>query len=233
MTLILRPAGERGHADHGWLQTHHSFSFAHYYDPAHMGYRTLRVINDDVIRPASGFPMHGHRDMEIVTYVLQGGLTHRDTSGGSGIIHQGDVQVMTAGSGIRHSEFNASATETLRLLQIRILPDREGLPPSYDQMSIPQDEKLNALRLFVAPERGQGILPVHQDVRIYASTLDFGASVKHEVSAGHGIWLQVAEGEIAVNGQTLSAGDGAAIEDVKLVIIEGKAKAEFLLFDFA
>lgn len=231
MTSIRRPANERGHANHGWLETHHSFSFAHYYDPDHMGYRSLRVINDDVIHPAAGFPMHGHRDMEVITYVLKGGVAHRDSSGGKGITGAGDVQVMTAGSGIRHSEYNASASEMLRLLQIWILPDTEDLTPGYDQISLPDAEKQNALRLIVAPKAGPGILPIHQDAYIYASLLQPQRSVEHVLAAGRGAWVQVATGSISVNGLVLSAGDGLALENEAKITIVGIEDAEFLLFD--
>ena len=231
MTLILRPAHERGHANHGWLETHHSFSFAHYYDPDHMGYRSLRVINDDVIHPAAGFPMHGHRDMEVITYVLSGGVAHQDSTGGKGITSAGDIQVMTAGSGIRHSEYNASATEMLHLLQIWILPDAQDLSPGYDQISIPVAEKQNALRLLVAPKVGPGILPIHQDAFIYASLLQPQKTVEHDLAVGRGAWVQVASGSIRVNGVVLTSGDGLALENETKITIEGVVDAEFLLFD--
>ncbi len=233
MSVLLRPSEERGHANHGWLESHHSFSFAHYYDPAHMGYRSLRVINDDVIRGGAGFPMHGHRDMEIITYVIQGGVAHRDTSGGTGVTHRGDVQVMTAGSGIRHSEFNASASEELHLLQIWILPDRDNLPPSYDQRTIPEAEKKNVLRLVVGPIGTQDALTIHQDVRLFASLLDEKASVHYELPSGRGAWIQVASGQIEVNGAHLKTGDGVSLEEVAGIDIAAVTGAEFLLFDLA
>jgi hypothetical protein len=230
---MLRPSDDRGHANHGWLESHHSFSFAHYYDPKHMGYRSLRVINDDLIHPASGFPMHGHRDMEIITYVIEGGVSHRDTTGGAGVTRRGDVQVMTAGSGIRHSEFNASATESLRLLQIWILPEKEGLPPSYEQKTIPEDEKRNALRLVVGPNGTPDVLTIHQDLKLYASLLDANATVTHDLSEGRGAWIQVAKGQIDANGVPLAEGDGLVVEDVSKITIMAISDAEFLLFDLA
>ncbi|MBI1776270.1 MAG: pirin family protein [Proteobacteria bacterium] len=231
MTIQLRPAEARGHANHGWLDTHHTFSFAHYYDPAHMGYRSLRVINDDSLKPGSGFPMHGHRDMEIVTYLVRGALAHKDTTGGSGVLNRGDVQSMTAGTGVRHSEFNASDKDDLRLLQIWILPDREGHEPTYRQTSVPDAAKRNTLSLLVAPDGGEGVLDIHQDVRIYASLLDRGARVGHKLASGRGAWIQVVDGTLSANGQTLKTGDGAAIEDVETIDIAATTEAEFLLFD--
>ncbi len=233
MTIALRPAEARGHANHGWLDTHHTFSFAHYYDPAHMGYRSLRVINDDVLKSGSGFPMHGHRDMEIVTYLVRGALAHEDSTGGSGVLRRGDVQSMTAGTGVRHSEFNASDKEDLRLLQIWILPDREGLKPTYRQATVPDSAKRNTLRLVVDPAGSDGALAIHQDVRVYASLLDKGVKVSHELAPGRGAWIQIVDGTVEVNGQTLKAGDGAAIEDAKTIDIAAKTEAELLLFDLA
>ena len=233
MTLLVRPAADRGHADHNWLNSYHSFSFADYYDPAHMGYRSLRVINDDIIQPSTGFPMHGHRNMEIITYVIDGGVAHRDSSGGAGITRRGDVQVMTAGRGIMHSEFNASDKDPLRLLQIWLLPDQEGLAPSYTQATIPADAKRNALALIVGPKGGDGGLSVHQNVCLFASLLQAGKTVSHELKPGHGVWLQVADGTISVNGTSLTRGDGASIEAVPSIHITAGQDAEFLLFDFA
>ncbi len=233
MTLILRPAADRGHADHSWLNSYHSFSFADYYDPAHMGYRSLRVINDDIIQPSTGFPMHGHRNMEIITYGIDGGVAHRDSSGGAGITRRGDVQVMTAGRGIMHSEFNASDKDPLRLLQIWLLPDQEGLAPSYAQATIPDDEKRNTLALIVGPKGGDGGLSVHQNVCLFASLLQAGKTVSHELKPSHGVWLQVADGTISVNGTAMIRGDGALIEAVPTIHIIAEQDAEFLLFDFA
>ena len=233
MTLILRPAAQRGHAHHGWLESHHSFSFAHYYDPAHMGFRSLRVINEDVIRGGSGFPMHGHRDMEIITYVLTGAVTHRDSTGAFGITQAGDIQVMTAGSGIRHSEFNASATDDLHLLQIWIHPDTDDLSPGYRQISIPAPDKLNRLCLLVAPEVHPGTLSINQDARLYAAVLEADRTLEHRVEKGRGVWVQVVRGRIRLNGHVLKAGDGAEVENEDLLRIEAQSEAEFLLFDLA
>jgi redox-sensitive bicupin YhaK (pirin superfamily) len=233
MSIALRPAEARGHANHGWLDTHHTFSFAHYYDPAHMGYRSLRVINDDVLQPASGFPMHGHRDMEIITYVVRGALAHEDSTGGSGELTRGDVQSMTAGAGVRHSEFNASARDDLRFLQIWILPDQEGGKPTYRQATVSDAAKRNTLRLIVAPGGGEGVLDIHQDVRVYASLLDAGARLSHPLGSGRGAWIQVIDGAIEVNGQALKSGDGAALEGVPEIDLRDKEAAELLLFDLA
>lgn len=233
MTITLRPAAQRGHADHGWLVSHHSFSFAHYYDERHMGFRSLRVINDDLIAPASGFPTHGHRDMEIVTYVIDGALSHRDTTGGSGTLARGDVQAMSAGSGIRHSEFNASRADKLRLLQIWLLPEGEGIVPAYDQTTFPDDAKLNRLRLIASPTGQDGSLLIHQDARIYASILEDGRTVALDLDKGRGAWVQVAVGSIDVDGLTLEEGDGAAVEDAERIAITAKGPAEFLVFDLA
>lgn len=233
MTIALRPAEARGHADHGWLRTHHTFSFAHYYDAAHMGFRALRVINDDVVRPGTGFGTHGHRDMEIISYVVRGALAHEDTTGGTGVLRRGDVQHMSAGTGVRHSEFNASHQDDVRFLQIWILPQSQGLAPSYEQKSFPDRVKRNTLTLIAAPGGQDGALPVHQDVRVYASLLDGGVSLDHKVDHGRGIWVQVVEGTVTVNGTALKSGDGLALEDVASVNVSAQAQAEFLLFDLA
>ena len=233
MSITLRPTNERGHANHGWLDTHQTFSFADYYDPAHMGFRDLRVINDDVIKAAAGFPTHGHQDMEIITYMVRGALAHKDSTGSEGVIRRGDVQTMSAGTGVRHSEFNASRDEDARLLQIWIMPQTDGIKPAYAQTSIPENEKRNALRLVAAPNGESGALPIHQDSRIYASLLDKDATVTHELKKGRGAWLQVAEGMLDVNGTVMKSGDGAAIEDVDVISIKAQNDSEFLLFDLA
>jgi len=231
MTLALRPAAERGHANFGWLDSHHSFSFANYYDPRHMGFRQLRVINDDTVSPDGGFPTHGHRDMEIISYVVRGALAHRDTTGGDGVLKRGDVQAMSAGTGVRHSEFNASGEEDVRFLQIWILPEREGLPAAYRQANFPDEAKRNVLRLIVAPGGPDGALDINQDVHVYASLLDAGASVSHKLAPGRGAWVQIVDGDIDVNGQALRSGDGVAIEDAARLDIAARDRAEFLLFD--
>ena len=233
MNAILRPAEERGHANHGWLDTHHSFSFAHYFDPSHMGFRSLRVINDDVVKPGTGFANHGHRDMEIISYVVSGALAHEDSAGGKGVIRRGDIQVMSAGTGIRHSEYNASRQDNVRFLQIWILPPREGLLPSYDQRTIPEANKFNRLALLAGPEGSGAALPIHQDARTYASLLEAGRAVSHPLQPGRGAWVQVVDGAITVNGVAMNDGDGLAIEDAAVVEIQAVSDTEFLLFDLA
>jgi len=232
MTMILRPSAERGHANHGWLDSHHSFSFAHYFDPAHMGFRSLRVINDDIIGPGSGFPTHGHSDMEILTYVVEGGLEHKDSAGNHTVLKRGGVQQMSAGTGIRHSEFNASRTEPLRLLQIWIIPERDGIKPGHREMNFSDDDKRNRLRLLAAPEGGD-VLPVHQDARMYAALLDDGKSVHHAIEPGRGVWVQVVTGNLSANGTRMTAGDGLAVENAEGIDFTAKGGAEFLLFDLA
>ena len=233
MTLALRPAAERGHANFGWLDSHHTFSFANYHDPRHMGFRDLRVINDDTVSPDGGFDTHGHRDMEIISYVVRGALAHRDTTGSDGVLKRGDVQAMSAGTGVRHSEFNGSGKEDVRFLQIWVLPERDGLPAAYRQANFTDEAKRNRLRLIVAPGGPDGALHINQDVRVYASLLSPGASVSHELVPGRGAWVQVVDGSIDVNGKTLSAGDGLAIEDVTRLEIAARTESEFLLFDLA
>ena len=233
MTITVRPSEARGHAEHGWLDSYHSFSFADYYDPQHMGFRALRVINEDVIQPDTGFGTHGHRDMEIVTYIVDGVLEHQDSTGQRAQIRRGEVQRMSAGTGIRHSEFNASPQHLVKLLQIWLLPDTEGLPPGYEQKLFDDAGKRNRLRLLAAPGGGDGALSIHQDARVYASLLDGGASVELPLQAGRGAWLQMVEGEVAVNGVHLKAGDGAAIEGVAALAITAAMPSEFLLFDLA
>lgn len=233
--ITLRPAGERGHANHGWLDTYHTFSFDSYYDPRHMGFRSLRVINEDVVQPSAGFPNHGHRDMEILTYVLEGELTHRDSTGGGGVIRPGDVQHMSAGSGVQHSEYNQSSSEAVHLLQIWIKPERAGIPPSYEQKNFPPEERLNRLQLVAARGSEDGALPLHQNAKVYASLLEAGRSLAYELAPGRHAWLQVARGEVTLNGTTMKTGDGAAIskETELKIAAQGESSAEFLLFDLA
>jgi quercetin 2,3-dioxygenase len=231
MTIMHRPSEARGREDLGWLDSRHSFSFGHYYDPAHMGFRSLRVINDDTVAPGGGFPTHGHRDMEIISYVVQGGLAHRDTTGGEGVLKRGDVQAMSAGTGVRHSEYNASDDDTVRFLQIWIIPEYQGLPAAYRQAHVSDGGKRNTLRLIVPPEAADGALGINQDARIYASLLEAGKSVTHGIEAGRGAWVQVVDGEIDVNGTTLRSGDGIAIENVNRLTIVAAKTSEFLLFD--
>jgi len=233
MTITLRPSHARGHADHGWLDSHHSFSFADYDDPRYMGFRALRVINDDIVQPGTGFGTHGHRDMEIISYVVHGALEHQDTTGGNGVLRRGDVQRMSAGTGVRHSEYNASRQDDVRFLQIWILPERDGLPPSYEQATFPDAAKRNRLFLIAAPGGVEGALPIHQDVRVHASVLDAGVSLRHSLAPGRGGWVQVVDGSLTVNGQALSTGDGAAIQSVETITITGQTETEFLFFDLA
>ena len=233
MTIQVRPSEARGHARHGWLDSHHTFSFGHYFDPEHMGFRSLRVINEDRIDPASGFPTHPHRDMEILSYVVEGALAHRDTTGADGVIRPGDIQAMSAGTGVRHSEFNGLDDAKTRFLQIWIIPDREGHAPRYGQVTIPEAEKKNALRLLAGPEEQEHALRINQDVKLYGSKLDAGNSVSHSLSQGRGAWIQVVDGAIDVNGTALKSGDGAQIEEVELLTITAKDNTEFLLFDLA
>ncbi len=233
--IAVRRSGERGHFDHGWLDTFHTFSFADYLDERHMGYRALRVINEDRVRPGQGFGTHGHRDMEILTYVLEGEVAHRDSTGGKGTIVPGEVQRMSAGTGVTHSEFNASQGDPLHLLQIWILPDRRGHAPAYEQKAFPDEERRGRLRLVASPDGAAGSLTIHQDARVYASLLAKGESLEHSLGPGRGAWIQVARGEVEVGGQALRAGDGAAVEGQERLSIAGRGDglAELLLFDLA
>jgi len=229
--ITIRRGDERGRGQFDWLDSRHTFSFADYYDPRHMGFRALRVINEDVIAPGAGFPTHPHRDMEIITYVLDGAVEHRDTLGTREVVKAGEVQRMTAGTGIRHSEFNASKTEPLHLLQIWLLPGARNLAPAYEQRELPPlgDE----LALVAAPEGGGGALTINQDARLYAGRLRAGAETSHRLARGRGAWLQVARGEIEIDGEILAAGDGAAIENEDTVTLTATTDAEVLLFDLA
>ena len=230
--IVLRPAHERGHADHGWLDTYHTFSFGDYHDPRWMGFRVLRVINDDRVQPATGFPPHAHRDMEIITYVLEGALAHEDSTGGGGVIRPGDVQRMSAGTGVRHSEFNGSEREPVHLLQIWILPARRGIPPGYEQRTYPLHDRRGRLRLVAAPDGADGACTIHQDARVYATVLDAGQAVAHAIASGRHAWVHVARGAITLNGTALAAGDGAAVSDEPQVTLTGaKPATEVLLFD--
>jgi quercetin 2,3-dioxygenase len=232
--ITIRRAQERGHFDHGWLDTYHTFSFADYFDPEFMGFRSLRVINDDTVAGQKGFGTHGHADMEIISYVVSGELTHKDSTGAGGVLYTGDVQHMTAGTGVRHSEFNDSNSPT-RFLQIWILPEKRGLTPSYEQTYFKEEERTNALRLIAAKDQQDGALKINQDVRLYTSLLEPGKSVSFDVAKGRYGWIQVANGSLTVNGKELRKGDGAAIaEESKIEITStGDAIAEFLLFDLA
>lgn len=233
MSIMHRPSEQRGRETLDWLDSRHSFSFAHYYDPAHMGFRSLRVINDDTVAPGGGFPTHGHRDMEIISYVVQGALAHRDTTGGEGVVRRGDVQAMSAGTGVRHSEFNGSDQEPVRFLQIWVLPTAQGLPAAYRQARFDDAEKRNRLRVIVAPGGQDGALDINQDAKIYASLLDAGATLVHPQDPCRGAWVQVVSGRIDVNGTQLKSGDGLKLEDTPRLTIAGLEPSEFLLFDLA
>ncbi len=229
--ITIRKAAERGHFDFGWLNTYHTFSFGDYYDPKNMGFRSLRVINEDVVHAGRGFPRHGHRDMEIFTYILSGALQHRDSMGNGSIIRPGDVQRMSAGTGVTHSESNPSSDEAVHLLQIWILPAREGIEPDYEEKKFPDEEKHNQLRLIISPEGDDGSVRINQDARVYASLLEPGVEVAHGLADGRHAWLQVAAGSIAVNGNELTQGDGVAVSDERTITIAASEPAELLLFD--
>jgi redox-sensitive bicupin YhaK (pirin superfamily) len=230
--ITIRRAAERGHFDHGWLNTYHTFSFADYHDPAHMGFRSLRVLNDDRVAPGQGFGEHRHRDMEIVSYVLEGALAHRDSMGNSGVILPGDVQRMSAGTGVQHSEFNGSRTEPVHFLQIWILPEAPGTAPGYEQRTFLPQTRRGKLRLIGSRDGREGSVTIRQDVDAWASVLETGQEVRHVVAPGRHAWLQVAEGELELNGNRLEEGDGAAVSDERALEITGKG-AEFLLFDLS
>lgn len=231
--ITIRRSEERGGGNHGWLDTRHTFSFDQYYDPKFMGFRSLRVINEDVVAPASGFPTHPHRDMEIITYVLKGKLEHKDSLGTGSLILPGDGQRMTAGRGIRHSEFNPSKTEPVHLLQIWIMPEKSGLDPSYEQRSFPPEEKRGKLRVIASRDAKDGSVKINQDASLYVSLLSSGQEVKHEFSRGRYGWLQVAQGAVQVDGARLNHGDGAAISQENTLTIRGTEESEILLFDLA
>ncbi|MGH7986623.1 MAG: pirin family protein [Candidatus Binataceae bacterium] len=230
---MIRKADERGRTRLEWLDSRHSFSFADYYDPNHMGFSSLRVINDDRVAPGAGFPTHAHRDMEIITYVLSGTLEHRDSMGNGSIIRPGEVQRMSAGTGITHSEFNPSSDEALHLLQIWILPARQGLKPSYEQRPFNPDELRGRLRLVGSPERRDDAVTIHQDARMYAGILAAGASTEFEIARGRKVYLQVARGGVSVNAQALEEGDGASFEHERQLELRASTEAELLLFDLA
>ncbi len=232
--IRIRPSKERGSANFGWLDTRHSFSFSNYYDPRYMGFGPLRVINEDNISPSQGFGTHGHRDMEIITYVLKGALKHEDSLGNGSIIRPGDVQRMSAGTGIMHSEFNASETDPVHLLQIWLLPAINGIDPGYEQIYIDPAEKHGRLRLIGSQDGRDGSVTIHQDVSLYSGVLGDGDQVSHTLAEGRIAWLQVAQGSVELNGQALTAGDGAAVDDLQdLTLASTAPETEFLLFDMA
>jgi redox-sensitive bicupin YhaK (pirin superfamily) len=229
----VRKSADRGHFDHGWLNTYHTFSFADYFDTDHMGFRSLRVINDDRVAPGEGFGMHGHRDMEIVTYVLDGTLEHKDSMGNGEHIRAGELQRMTAGTGVRHSEFNPSATEWVHLYQIWLLPERKGLEPSYEQLLVDEAEKRGRFQLVASPDGAEKSMRIHQDARLYLASLAPGETVAHDIARGRAAWLQVLRGNVTVAGNVLSVSDGVAVTDEKSVAVEATGPAEVLLFDLA
>jgi len=231
--ITLRPGKERGHFDHGWLDTYHTFSFSQYHDPAHMGFRSLRVINEDRVAPGAGFPPHSHRDMEIITYVLAGGLAHKDSMGNHSVIRPGDVQRMTAGTGVTHSEYNASDKEPVHLLQIWILPESRNLPPGYEEKVFAADDKRGRLRLVASRDGREGSVLIHQKASVYVALLDPGQTVSLDLAEGHGAWLHLVTGAATLNGTLLTTGDGAAAEREPALDIVATAPAELLLFDLA
>lgn len=228
----IRRAADRGHFDHGWLKTWHSFSFAEYHDEQNMGFDTLRVINQDIVQPGRGFPTHGHRDMEIISYVIRGAIEHEDSMGNKEVVPAGDVQRMTAGTGVRHSEFNPSGEEELELLQIWILPERNGLEPGYEQRSFAA--RGDGLQLIVSPDGRGDSLKVHQDVEMHAARLLADESVAYTIGAGRSVWVQVVHGELQIEGgETLRAGDGLAVADQAALQLVAQSDAELILFDLA
>lgn len=231
LTLAVRRAGERGQADFGWLDSKHTFSFGNYYDPRHMGFRVLRVINEDRVAAGEGFPTHPHRDMEIISYVLEGALEHKDSMGTGSVIRPGDVQRMSAGSGVTHSEFNASRTDPVHFLQIWILPEARGIKPGYEQRSFSAEEKRGRLRLVASRDGAEGSVKLAQDVRLYATLLQPGEEVSHAVKPGRHAWVHVARGAVTVNGRELVAGDGASVSGQGALALRGAQDAEVLVFD--
>ena len=231
--ISIRRSAERGHFNHGWLDTCHTFSFADYHDPRHMGFRSLRVINEDRVAAGQGFGRHPHRDMEILTYVLAGALEHRDSMGNHGVIRRGEVQYMAAGSGVEHSELNPSPAEPVHLMQIWIRPDRRGVAPRYEQRQFPSLARAGELTLLASPDGRSGSITIHQDALLLAATLLAGQTVRHALATGRGAWVQVLRGEITLNGVQLAAGDGAAVEGEPELTLSAAAEAELLLFDLA
>jgi redox-sensitive bicupin YhaK (pirin superfamily) len=229
--IAIRKAEERGRGDHGWLDSRHTFSFADYHDPGFMGFRSLRVINEDRVGPGQGFGTHPHRDMEIVSYVLAGALEHKDNMGTSSVIRPGEVQRMTAGSGVLHSEYNPSRTDPVHFLQIWILPEKRGLKPGYEQKAFPEEERRNQLRLVASRDGRDGSLTIHQDAELYTSLLQKGRKVGHALRHGRHAWVQVTRGGITLNGSAMSAGDGAAVSGEKSLELGASEDAEVLMFD--
>jgi hypothetical protein len=231
--ITVRRSDDRGHAQHGWLDSRHTFSFGDYHDPEHMGFRALRVINEDRVQPAAGFGTHAHKDMEILSYVLEGGLAHKDSLGTGATIRPGDVQRMTAGTGVTHSEFNASSTEPVHFLQIWLLPERQGIIPGYEQKHFDAEQRRGRLQLVASRDGRQGSLTIHQDVAMYDGLLAAGERAEVSLGKGRHAWVQVTQGEVKLNGQTLQAGDGAAVSAEPGLKLEGVQTAEVLVFDLA
>ena len=231
--LNIRRAADRGHANHGWLDSNHSFSFANYYDPKHMGFRGLRVINEDRVSPGRGFGTHPHRDMEIISYVLDGALEHEDSMGNGSVIRPGDVQRMSAGTGVYHSEYNASKSDPVHFMQIWIMPERGGIEPSYEQKAFAPEERRNTLRLVVDPQGERGAVSINADMRLYAGVLEPEQTVIHEVPRGRHAWVQIVRGSVKLNGELLGAGDGASTSEAGSLTLEGVEPSEVLVFDLA
>jgi redox-sensitive bicupin YhaK (pirin superfamily) len=229
--IALRSSGERGHANHGWLDSYHSFSFADYYDPQHMGYASLRVINEDYVQPGKGFGTHGHRDMEIITYILEGALEHKDSMGNGSVIRPDDVQRMSAGTGVQHSEFNPSPSEVVHLLQIWIEPDVTGIKPSYEEKHFDAASKRGKLRLIASRDGRDGSVTIHQDASVYAALIDGSERASHGLASGRKAYVHVARGRVTVGGHTLAAGDALKADGESTLVLEHGTKAEVLLFD--
>jgi quercetin 2,3-dioxygenase len=229
--IELRRGSERGHVNHGWLDSYHTFSFDSYYDPQHVHFRHLRVINEDRVSPGKGFPTHPHRDMEIITYVLEGAIEHKDSMGTGSVIRPGEIQHMSAGTGVTHSEFNPSKTELLHLLQIWIMPEVKGVPPTYDQKSTELEKHPNQLRLIASRSGAGGVVKINQDANLYACLSNAGSQVRHALQANRYAWLQLARGRVRLNGLNLDAGDGAGVSEESILNIESLTESEFLLFD--
>lgn len=231
--IKIRRSGDRGHADHGWLNSHHTFSFADYADPNHMGFRHLRVINEDRVQPGRGFGMHPHRDMEIISYVVSGAMRHTDSQGHQSVIGPGEVQQMSAGTGMRHSEMNASDVEELHFLQIWIIPDTIGVSPSYQQQSFRQRQNSNTLCLIASPDGAEGSVTIHQDVTLYATRMNPNSRLEHRLAQGRHAWIQVIDGQVLIDGHVLNPGDGCALSDVPRIELKSEKDNEFLFFDLA
>jgi len=233
MNQILRPSDARGDADFGWLKSKHTFSFGSYFDPNHIGFGALRVINEDRVASSGGFPTHPHQNMEIISYVVSGGLEHKDSLGTGSVIRPGDLQRMSAGTGVRHSEYNHSAVDPVHFLQIWIVPEADGLAPSYEQKAFPEDERRDTLRLIGSRDGRKGSVVIHQDVDLYASLLSAEKNVAFEIAPGRKVWLQIVKGKISIDGQALAAGDGLGLLDAGTINLAAQENAEFLLFDLA